>query len=122
MRGSSSGVGKRPGAPTEALAPRTLAAYPTGLGFTIASAANHGGLTVIEALKSDEIVEKLGGRFKLTALIQRRLGEIIQGARPLVEREGRSDLEVVIEEILQDKITVDWEASGLPEPTKAKGR
>ncbi len=77
---------------------------------------------MIEALKSDEIVEKLGGRFKLTALIQRRLGEIIQGARPLVEREGRSDLEVVIEEILQDKITVDWEASGLPEPTKAKGR
>ncbi len=77
---------------------------------------------MIEALKSDEIVEKLGGRFKLTALIQRRLGEIIHGARPLVEREGRSDLEVVIEEILQDKITVDWEASGLPEPTKAKGR
>lgn len=77
---------------------------------------------MIEALKSDEIVEKLGGRFKLTALIQRRLGEIIQGARPLVEREGRSDLEVVIEEILQDKITVDWEASGLPEPAKAKGR
>jgi hypothetical protein len=30
---------------------------------------------MIEALKSDHIVEKLGGRFKLTALIQRRLGE-----------------------------------------------
>ena len=68
---------------------------------------------MIEALNSDEIVNKFGGRFKLTALIQRRLGEIIDGARPLVEREGRSDLEVVIEEILQDKITIDWEASGL---------
>jgi hypothetical protein len=31
---------------------------------------------VIDALKSDEIVQKLGGRFKLTALIQRRLGEL----------------------------------------------
>ena len=62
---------------------------------------------MIEALKSDEIVEKLGGRFKLTALIQRRLGEIIDGARPLVDRNGRSDLELVIEEIMQDKITLE---------------
>ena len=62
---------------------------------------------MIEALNSDHIVEKLGGRFKLTALIQRRLAEIIDGARPLVERNGRSDLEVVIEEIMQEKITLE---------------
>jgi DNA-directed RNA polymerase subunit omega len=60
---------------------------------------------MIEALKSDAIVEKLGGRFKLTALIQRRLGEIIDGARPLVDRNGRSDLD--IEEIVQEKITLE---------------
>ena len=71
---------------------------------------------MIEALKSDAIVEKMGGRFKLTALIQRRLGERLDGARPLVERGSMSDLEVVIEEILQDKITIDYEASNLPEP------
>jgi DNA-directed RNA polymerase subunit omega len=75
---------------------------------------------MIEALNSDEIVNKFGGRFKLTALIQRRLGEIIDGARPLVEREGRSDLEVVIEEILQDKISIDWESSGLEKPPANK--
>ena len=75
---------------------------------------------MIEALNSDEIVNKFGGRFKLTALIQRRLGEIIDGARPLVEREGRSDLEVVIEEILQDKISIDWESSGLEQPAANK--
>ena len=62
---------------------------------------------MIETLKSDAIVEKLGGRFKLTALIQRRLAEIIDGARPLVERHGRSDLEVVIDEIVQEKITLE---------------
>jgi len=62
---------------------------------------------MIEALKSDHIVEKLGGRFKLTALIQRRLAELIEGARPLVNRNGRSDLEVVIDEIMQDKITLE---------------
>ena len=66
---------------------------------------------MIEALKSDEIVQKVGGRFRLTALIQRRLGEIIDGARPLVERNGMSDLEVVIHEIMQDKISIDEGAS-----------
>ncbi len=62
---------------------------------------------MIEALKSEEIVDKVGGRFKLCALIQRRLVQLMDGARPLVERDGRSDLEVVIEEIVQDKITLE---------------
>ena len=64
---------------------------------------------MIEALRSDEIVKKLGGRFKLCALIQRRMKElVVDGARPLIERDGRTDLELVIEEILQDKIEPDW--------------
>ncbi len=62
---------------------------------------------MIEALKSDEIVNKVGGRFRLTALIQKRIAELIDGSRPLVERNGMSDLEVVIEEIMQDKITIE---------------
>lgn len=59
---------------------------------------------MIEALKSDEIINKAGGRFKLCALIQHRLVQLMEGARPLVDRKGRSDLEVVIDEIMQDKI------------------
>lgn len=78
---------------------------------------------MIEALKSDAIVEKMGGRFKLTALIQRRLKElIIDGARPLVDRAGRTDLEVVIEEILQDKITCDWSETGYAPPKIKKAK
>lgn len=61
---------------------------------------------MIEALNSDDLIRKFGGRFKLTALIQRRLEELIAGDRPLVERRGRSDLEVVVDEILQDKISL----------------
>lgn len=64
---------------------------------------------MIEALKSDSIVDKMGGRFKLCALIQRRLVQLMQGARPLVDRHGRSDLELVIEEILQNKIAYDYD-------------
>ncbi len=71
---------------------------------------------MIEALKSDEIVNKVGGRFKLTALIQRRMLELMDGARPLVERDGLTDLETVIQEILQDKIAIDYEGSGLAKP------
>jgi DNA-directed RNA polymerase subunit omega len=75
---------------------------------------------MIEALKSDAIVEKVGGRFKLCALIQRRLVQLMEGARPLVERQGRSDLELVIEEILQDKIEMEFvvepPAPNLPAP------
>ena len=74
---------------------------------------------MIEALKSDEIVNKVGGRFKLTALIQKRMLELMDGARPLIERDNNmTDLEVVIQEILQDKIAVDYEASGLDAPKR----
>ena len=71
---------------------------------------------MIEALKSDEIVHKVGGRFKLTALIQKRMLELMDGARPLVERDNLTDLEIVIQEILQDKIAIDYEGSGLANP------
>ena len=72
---------------------------------------------MIEALKSEEIVRKVGGKFKLTALIQRRLVELIEGARPLVERKpGMTDMELVIEEILEDKVAIDYDKSDIPTP------
>jgi DNA-directed RNA polymerase subunit omega len=65
---------------------------------------------MIEALKSEEIVEKVGGRFKLCTLIQRRVVQLMEGARPLVERHGRSDLEIAIQEIVEGKITLELPA------------
>jgi DNA-directed RNA polymerase subunit omega len=70
---------------------------------------------MIEALKSEEIFDKVGGRFKTCALIQRRLLELMDGARPLVERNGRTDLEVAIEEIVQGKIEAATEEELLAE-------
>jgi len=76
---------------------------------------------MIEALKSEEIVNKVGGKFKLTALIQKRLVELVQGARPLVERKrGMTDMEVVIQEILEDKIAIDYDKSGVSKPEDLK--
>jgi DNA-directed RNA polymerase subunit omega len=67
---------------------------------------------MIEALKSDEFADKVGGKFKLCILIQRRLQELMDGSRPMVDRQGRSDLEVVVEEILQDKIELITDKDG----------
>ena len=63
---------------------------------------------MIEELKNTELAGKVGGKFKLTALIQKRLAELMQGSRPLIEDvEGMTQLEIVVQEILQDKIAVD---------------
>jgi DNA-directed RNA polymerase subunit omega len=63
---------------------------------------------MIDELKSEEIINKVGGRFKLTALVQKRLGELLQGARPLIkDHEGKTMLEIVVQEVLQDKIAID---------------
>jgi len=74
---------------------------------------------MIEELKSTELIKKVGGRFKLTALIQKRLDELVQGSRPLIEdAEGLTMLEIVIQEILQDKITVETKDSKIKDKEK----
>ncbi|MEM6798126.1 MAG: DNA-directed RNA polymerase subunit omega [Planctomycetota bacterium] len=62
---------------------------------------------MIEALKEEEIVNKVGGRFKLSTLIQKRLVALNSGARPLVDFNSSEKMEVVVQEILQDKIFLD---------------
>ncbi len=89
------------------------ARYPNGLPTGTPQHMN-------EILKSDDIVAKVGGRFKLASLIQRRIAQLLDGARPLVERNGRSDFEVVIEEIATNKISIDWEQSGIKNPAKLR--
>jgi len=63
---------------------------------------------MLDELKSDEIINKVGGKFKLAALVQKRMGELLQGSRPLIEQtEGKTMLEIVVQEILQDKIAIE---------------
>lgn len=74
---------------------------------------------MIEALKEEEIVNKVGGRFKLSTLIQKRLVALNAGARPLVNIDTNEKMEVVVQEILQDKIFLDTsnEVRTVGEPT-----
>ena len=62
---------------------------------------------MIEELKEEEIVNKVGGRFKLSTLIQKRMIALNQGARPLIDGRGLDKISMVIQEIMQDKIYLD---------------
>ena len=62
---------------------------------------------MLEELKEEEIVRKVGGRFKLSTLIQKRLVQLNQGSRPLVEVSTADRMRVVLQEIIQDKIYLD---------------
>jgi DNA-directed RNA polymerase subunit omega len=59
---------------------------------------------MLEELKEEAIVNKVGGRFKLSTLIQKRLVQLNRGSRPLVDMTSDDKMEIVIQEILQDKI------------------
>ena len=63
---------------------------------------------MIEEFKNSDIVDKIGGKFKLSALIQKRMVELMHGARPLIEDiDGKTMMEIVVSEIMQDKIAID---------------
>ena len=60
-----------------------------------------------DELKEEEIVRKVGGRFKLSTLIQKRMVQLSQGARPLIATNSEDKMAIVLQEILQDKIYLD---------------
>jgi DNA-directed RNA polymerase subunit omega len=77
---------------------------------------------MIDELKEEEIVKKVGGRFKLSTLIQKRLVAINGGARPLVNFKSDNKMQIVVQEILQDKIYLDTDLNvkitgGQPTPS-----
>jgi DNA-directed RNA polymerase subunit omega len=62
---------------------------------------------MLDDLKEEEIVKKVGGRFKLSTLIQKRLVALNKGAKPLVHSRSDDRMQIVLLEIQQDKIFLD---------------
>ena len=48
-----------------------------------------------EELKEEAIVNKVGGRFKLSTLIQKRLVQLNRGSRPLVDMKTKYRMSMV---------------------------
>lgn len=65
---------------------------------------------MLDEFKEEDIVRKVGGRFKLSSLIQKRLVALNRGARPLIESTTKNKIAIVVQEIMNDKIFLD--ASG----------
>ena len=62
---------------------------------------------MLDEFKEEWIVNKVGGRFKLSSLIQKRLVALNRGARPLIELSTKDPMTIVVAEIMQDKIYLD---------------
>jgi DNA-directed RNA polymerase subunit omega len=62
---------------------------------------------MLDALREEEIVQKVGGRFKLSTLIQKRLVQLNAGSRPLVDQSTQDKMSIVLQEIAEDKIYLD---------------
>ncbi len=62
---------------------------------------------MLDELKEETIINKIGGRFKLSTLIQKRMIALNQGARPLVDLRTNDKMQIVVQEIMQNKIYLD---------------
>ncbi len=71
---------------------------------------------MLEELKEEEIVNKVGGRFKLSTLIQKRLVQLNQGSRALVNADTHDKMSIVLQEIMQDKIVLNMDNEIVPMP------
>ena len=78
---------------------------------------------MLDELKEELIVNKVGGRFKLSTLIQKRLVALNGGARPLITDDTVTRLEIVVREIIEDKIYLDTKGAvrTTDEPADAGG-
>jgi len=61
------------------------------------------------------LIERFGGQFRLTTIIQKRIKELVKGARPLVEvPKGRRDwMDIVLQELNEGRIEP---SDDVPEP------
>ena len=62
---------------------------------------------MLDITTEEELVQMVGGKFRLTSLIQKRIVELNRGAPPLVECEDNDEpslKQIVIKEILEGKI------------------
>ncbi|MCA9008621.1 MAG: DNA-directed RNA polymerase subunit omega [Planctomycetaceae bacterium] len=69
---------------------------------------------MLDEFREDEIARKVGGRFKLTAMIQKRMVALNRGARPLVDISTKDLMQIVVAEIMGNKIYLDTSGNVQP--------
>jgi DNA-directed RNA polymerase subunit omega len=65
--------------------------------------------------KIQEAQERFGGPFAMTAILQKRVRELVQGARPVVETNKTRPIDIALEELLKDRLSLEYyDASDAP--------
>lgn len=63
-------------------------------------------MEVQEIREYETMAAKVGGKFKLAVLLQKRMAELMFGAPPLVENPTKDLFETALREVAEDKITL----------------
>ncbi|WP_372366654.1 DNA-directed RNA polymerase subunit omega [Candidatus Uabimicrobium sp. HlEnr_7] len=74
----------------------------------------------MERFDMEELYQKVGGIFRLTVLVQKRLKQLNSGARPLVKAESKNLKDTVYKEILEGKIQLVADESDVVEVQERK--
>ena len=66
----------------------------------------------------EQLTQKVGGRFRLTALLQKRLAELVKGSPPLVDMPSNNFFETALREIEEGRIELlrAWTAQDTTTP------
>ena len=62
----------------------------------------------VEHIKMDQLEDKVGGRFRLVTIFQKRIRELQRGLPPLVDSDSTTLEDIVAEEIMQEKIWLEF--------------
>lgn len=60
----------------------------------------------MENIPLDELTEKVGGRFRLVSLVQKRMRELQRGLPPLVDSPSKDLMDTVVLEIKAGKVSL----------------
>jgi len=57
--------------------------------------------------KIQEAQERFGGAFAMTTILQKRVRELVQGSKPLVETDKTRPIDIALEELLANRLTLE---------------
>ena len=63
--------------------------------------------TRMDFRKIQEAQERFGGPFAMTAILQKRVRELVQGSRPLVETHKTRPIDIALEELLANRLALE---------------
>ncbi len=71
----------------------------------------------------ERLTRKVGGRFRLTSLLQKRLAELVKGSPPLIDLPSNDYFEIALREIEEGRIELlrPWTAEEAPQLPAVEG-